>query len=632
MGKHYYILILLFVLTLNLSAETRDTELFAIHPKIGLSYNIYQSMFTHFENSPDCGLFQNGKGLGFALSLFAEKPVLRNSFLGLGLRYVDRGGKFAIETTLPIRDVNAYETSQLKSENQIKINLSYFEIQPEFKYSLSNIKIPLNFALGFRLAIPLVHSYNQSEVILSPENVKFKSNNKSEREISAGDINSINSMLYGLSAGLEYLSNLNSSTELSQRLSFDFNLNQPSSAINWSMYNLRYEIGLRFSIRNTQKLLKFPAKNDTLKKIPATYEKPYISLKFAKAPYLKLETGNELLATLPIVSAVFFETNSSKIPNYYIQQLQKLPSMFNGDPVEKRKYLLLRILNIVKNNSKALIVLNGVTSGPTNEPLGLPLAFERANNVKSALVNLGVPDSIIKVKADIFPKYPTNQEYKEGIIENQRVDINIKNAPIQKYVGIQNYAEVKGSTELKVDFKNLQSTNKLLLKPNYYDTTVVVEKQGLFTILVKMRLKDKEFHLKALLTNNNLSSEIDTLINQDSLPKQQGKLVLSNFEAVLLFQYGSSVLTRENQELLKQLISKLPTNSEIIINGSADALGPERMNKQLAIQRAKSAEDFIKSISNNKFKIKTTKNFKKFPEDTPEGRFFNRSIRIRVNK
>jgi len=74
----------------------------------------------------------------------------------------------------------------------------------------------------------------------------------------------------------------------------------------------------------------------------------------------------------------------------------------------------------------------------------------------------------------------------------------------------------------------------------------------------------------------------------------------------------------------------LPQGTTVIIYGSADALGTEERNKQLEFERAKVTKDFIQSISNDKFIFITDVNKSKFPEDTEEGRFLNRSMKIRL--
>ena len=108
------------------------------------------------------------------------------------------------------------------------------------------------------------------------------------------------------------------------------------------------------------------------------------------------------------------------------------------------KYVLPRIMRIIKKNPGSSIVLEGATSGNEYESEGLTLAGDRAEAVRQALLKLGLDDNIISVKERIFPRIVSNQDFEEGVIENQRVDIVVKNAPLQEYVNLQRYAELKG--------------------------------------------------------------------------------------------------------------------------------------------------------------------------------------------
>jgi len=107
-------------------------------------------------------------------------------------------------------------------------------------------------------------------------------------------------------------------------------------------------------------------------------------------------------------------------------------------------------------------------------------------------------------------------------------------------------------------------------------------------------------------------------------------LNLNNFLAILRFDYNSSMLSDENKELLRQMLEKLPEGVTIQILGSADELGTAQRNAILARERAENTMNYIKSISKKKINIEIGTSNEKFPEDTPQGRFLNRSIRIKI--
>ena len=145
---------------------------------------------------------------------------------------------------------------------------------------------------------------------------------------------------------------------------------------------------------------------------------------------------------------VFFETNSSDLPNFYQVNVANDLNYNNLDAISAQKYNLVRIAELVKNTPKARLVVTGATSGISNEPAGLELAQQRAYKVANVLDSLGVDRKKIEIKWELSPVNPSNQEYIECIAENQRVDITLKDAFLQEYISEQKYAELTGDIEI----------------------------------------------------------------------------------------------------------------------------------------------------------------------------------------
>ena len=619
-----------------------ESELFAIHPKIGLGLNWYKSILVKFENSKDCGLFESGSGLSYSGAIFFEKKISDYLDLGFGALYIDRSGVFTLERTLPARDVTDTELSWLETENRLAVNIQFLELNPELRFTLLKnfINGPLRVSCGFRFGFPIVKTFEQKDVIISPGNVKFINTNSNERLIAKGDITTIKAVHAGISMGIENMLKINKSDYFTQQLIFDYNFNNVCTDIEWKLFNIRLELGFRFAINEKKEILPLPpVKEKPVIEIPVIVKKDTIvleqklNLEFVdEKPEFQIQTGNELLATLPLVNAIFFKENSSEIPKEYITKDTILSSQFYGSAVENRKYILLRITDLVKKNPDARITIHGATSGPETEPSGIELAKNRAEIVRLMLINLGIPDSIISINFSLQPLFPSNQDYPEGKLENQRADIFIYNAPLQEYVGFQKYAEVTGNVKIRITHENLKELNEIILEPFFYDTLIICSQPGIYNIPVKKRIniESDSFELSAELSYRNTIKKSSKTFSRIGYEIVGRELLLSNFNAILRFDYNSSELSQENKELLNQLVHKIPENSTIVINGSADALGSEQKNIELAFQRAKSAEDYINQITQSQFKIVIDNKFLKHSEKTPEGRFFNRAISIRI--
>lgn len=311
-----------------------------------------------------------------------------------------------------------------------------------------------------------------------------------------------------------------------------------------------------------------------------------------------------------------------------------LPNLFKGDVIEIQSYNILRIVSILNKNPNSSIIIEGYTSGPKFEPEGLSLAKKRAESVKKAFINWGIPESRIAISASLRPPIPSNQDFSEGIDENQRADIILKNAPLQEYVAFQRFTQFIGDVFIKVDYENIDLNKPIYVTNNFSDIILDIKNKGEFIIPLKKRLEPNENinFLSFTIKYDTLKMMKNKLIDYQKYPKKEIELILNNFEAILRFDYDKSNLPDENKNLLRQLCNILPDGCTIQLIGSTDALGTENRNVKLADERAKNAELFIKSIANNKFKIELMKKINKFPESTPFGRFLNRSIRIKVKK
>jgi outer membrane protein OmpA-like peptidoglycan-associated protein len=612
-------------------------EFMALQVRSGIGYNMYKSMIVRLPGSEDCGLFEKGGGIGFSIGFTPEKKINNWLALGIGLFYIDRSGTLSNESTLPFRDTKTNKLINLNTENRLKANISFFEIMPELRFMLFDdlINGPFKIFCGLRFGLPIRNSFSQSEYIVSPDDQVFL-NNKREREIAKGDISNISSFHYGISMGMENLLKVGKTDYFTQQLSFDYNLNHVVDDLEWKIFSVRLELGYRYSFAKEETIIiedtVVPADTVFVKPKPEV-KVPFFSVKFSEeTEKLQLAEGKELLATLPLVNAIFFERNSAEIPEEYITMNKDLPSAYFGDAVEYSKYLLPRISEIIKKNPNAKIKVIGYTSGLENEAGGLDLAAKRAESCKRAMKNLGIADSVIVTDYRLEPLAASNKNYDEGIKENQRADIIIENAPLQEYVGVEKYLELSGSTDLIIDFKDVPEMEELFLEVNFYDTVIVCRKPGIYRIPVKMRILENKdsLELRAKLLLGNLVKECSRKIELKGHARVINELAVENFRAILRFDYNSSELSYNNKELLKQMSEIVPDNAKIIINGSADALGTEQQNLELARNRALSTKEYLKNAVgiNNEIIIKNE--FEKFTENKAIGRFLNRSISIEI--
>ncbi len=630
----FYVIVFCFA-QLVASSQVEKFELFTIQPKLGYGLNLYSADFNNFEGAADCGRFKNGSGSGLFFGALFERSLDSKKSIGLVLSYINRSGVLDIDYVYPLRNPDNTIT-KAKIKDKIDGEISYLEISPSFAYSFTDefINGPLRAIGSLRFGLPINKTFEQYEEIVSPAGAVFIDNGvrRKRRDIASGNIKSINNLAFGISFGLENNLKIGNNTFFTQTLSFDYNFNDVTNDANWKIYGVRLDLGLRYTLFRTIEQPKPapppPVEIDIYVEHP---KEPFVELRQKKFDG-KVFVGNELLATSPLVNAVFFARGSDKIPDYYVDAVPANINYFVFNPVELHKYVLPRIVEIVKHNPKARIIVEGATSGSTNEPEGIELARRRAENVKSRLVSLGIPEGIINTFARVSPRFPSNQDFPEGIDENQRVDILVSNAPLQEYVDLQKYSEIDGNISLLIATENIDKSEILKITDSFTNSEIQFSGTDLVKIPVKKRLDDLEDKILSysIKINDSTYFVFKDTIAISHLPREVIELNLNNFEAILRFDYNSSELSEDNKGLLRQLSEKLPANATIIILGSADALGTAERNVRLSRERASSTEQFIRSIVGNKFKIETGINEDKFDETTPQGRFLNRSIRIRV--
>lgn len=650
--KIKFTLILFLFTILNIHTYAGDTspfkrEVFAIHPKFGYNLNFYLGNFSRFSPIIDCGINKDGFGTGIAPSLAVEIPLSESSHFSLGLGFSDRSGAFLRNDTDSARDlVNPpYNVYGVNFEQKIDVTLEYIELQADFRTVLFDKLItgPLRAFAGVRAGYANKSYANQTETILSPTEAVYviDTSFSKTRTIAKGNIDGIVKYSYGATIGLENMLNIGNGNYLTQAVSFDYFFNSAVEGITWNYFGVRFDLGLRYNFRESKEtappllpprpVIPLP---DYTEPPPKALE-PVLDIKIHN-PQFRLLTGNELLSTLPLVNAVFFENSSSVLPGKYATDTLGMPEFFTGDAVGAHLWVLPRIASIVKGNSNASIVVEGATSGRF-EKGGLQLAMKRANEIKKAFIKLGVNPGKISVRANYKPRLESNEAFEAGSVENQRADIFVKNAPLQEYVALQKFAEISGKYNVKashqytnpdsgsVTLRTELPKSSLIVKEPTVDKVIALEK---YRVNPEMR----ELILKSDIEYASLSKSGNLAVQLATLPREVIDLDLSKFLAVIRFDYNSSDLSEDNKGLLKQMAEFLPAGATIIISGSADALGAEERNKALEKERADNTRNYIKLVSGSKFNFEWVTDSGKFAEETPEGRFLNRNIKVKVKK
>lgn len=590
----------------------------------------------------DCGEYSESDLSSISFGLINRYKLFDDLGFHVSVSYQSFRGEFYRNDVFTSRNDINFNLEDVNTKTSVNFDFNSILIGGGFSYFIDDFLLGgARFDLGANFSIPTSGVFDQEEVIISPENAVFTQlNNSQKRDIFVGNLETLQSHIL-LDTRFTNFIKVGKILNITQSIGASYSLNSMFRDVSNNYYSINFGLGITIDKRKEKyELIEKPQPLP----LPEAKEEPkkdtLIAIKEKPKPSASLEiisnwedseivTGEELLSSLPLVNSIFFETNSAKIEG----QLYKASNQdyFSGDAVDAHKTVLLRISDIIKQNSDSKLLITGYTSGVENEPKGIDLARNRANAVKEKLIELGISEEKIETKGELLPPSKSNMRYDEGIEENQRADIKLINASTQEYVSTKQFIEIKAEITAKVDYSNIDG--ELELNNNISDKTINVKNPGDYKIQINRRFTSDESTIESITKLNFMDSTISDkeIIDLKNSSKINVNYDLSKFEAILRFDYNSSDLSDENKALLKQLIAILPSNSEIKILGSADAIGSAETNRKLEELRAANTREYIESISDAKsFEISTGRTKEKFPEDSPQGRFLNRSIRIKV--
>lgn len=642
-------LLIYFVLFIAFASYSSANETFAVQIRSGFGFPFFSSDFEYLNSAVSCGKFSSGNGFSIRPEIIAEKPVSKEFSLVLGFGFAQTKGKFHLYRQEPSFDFSTEEPVNLTIKNEIKTTEKYFTLSPGILYKLVDnlLNGPLSLSFNVGLDFPSSSSFTQKENIVSPQNAFFIYNGKyvqSRTLLDNAKIENTNSPIISLIPGITNQINLSSNLSLTQSVYASFDLNSHISGSKWKSIEPGASIGLRYAFLKNETVCV----EDTIWEVDKPAAETPADTVIAEVPHIEeskpdsilnfkfeninpsefsLNTGNELLATPPLLNVIFFDKGSSAIPEKYYLSQKNRTDYFQISPLEASNYTLLRIADLLIGTPNSGAVVFGFSSPSESKEL----SEARAQSIFNALVALGVNKNALSIKTDKEYRNLSNENYSEGAAENSRVEIQIRNANLLEYVAKEEFAELKGKISFKIDMENFINSSDAELYFPELDTSLSISKSGTYSLPINLKGNAVSFpvHITGKLTKSGISAIDSTEIELPTASNRSDTVQLANFKAVLRFDYNSSQLNSDNKLLLKNLVKHMPKGiSEISILGSADrALGTAEYNDKLENLRAENTAKYLRTIDRN-LKLNIGINENRFSDSTPEGRFLNRSVTI----
>ena len=680
---------------------------------LGYGLNSHDADFKRLPDCPNCSPgYKSGDGSGLNFGLVFDYPIDNSFYLSSKLLYKNLSGKLlSTEKTTIIAEGIPTEG---EFEHSLEATLGVIGFEPSVKVNLLD-KLMLN--IGFNVSYLLTKDYSQVEKITKPTdfgtflNPDGSDSFSRKRNKFSGTLQEANSLYLAPTVSLSYQLPIDKRGELFLEPEVSYHLGI-SNIVNddlvnkWAVSSLTFGISLKYSPTKSipKKEINIEEFNiDTIK-----IEKDIITSNFStgveSVQVDLIETDIEIIkkkittrtdtmftqkaytidGTLtalgvdakgneipnpkfvveefvsnrldPLLNYIFFDDNSSQLPERYIKINKNETKDFNINNLFRDSTLQLyyNILNIIgkrlTENPSANITLIGCNSDLEKEKGNINLSNERNFIVKNYLTNIwNISEGRIKLQSRNLPeKASTPKTEPDKIAENRRVEIYSDNPKILEPIFIEKVDRSANPpiVRFKLDAKSDLPLSKWELKSyqeinpnnvfNKQGKTLINQIDWVLSTDQKIIPQYEEIHKSELviedeknnrknIKGNDLKIEIKTI--QEKRREMQGDYEIERF-SLILFDFDKATIEGSNKNIIDFIKSRIKDNSEIEILGYADRTGNLEYNQKLAERRAIATQKAIGRIDAKAIGIGSSQLL--YNNDIPEGRFYCRTVNIVV--
>ncbi len=633
--------------------------------------NIYSADFKKLEPYPNCCLkFESGNGLHLAGGFFFIIPLSGKWEIDTRILYGDLSGLLTSEEDIAeILNPNTGGTIAGRIEHSLDARINTIGISPLFNYRFSD---RFRFRLGFNTSIVVKADFTQKEKILSPDYAVFTDTKSKIRHEYSGEIPDHNKLSFSIVAGISYDFPMNNSRTLffTPGINLEYGLVPVVKNLSWNTNVISGEIAVKYSPR---KLVPppppvVPPVAPPMAPMPEPPLPPVLDASITAVGYdegieqdfsvIKVE---EVLLrhVYPLLSYVFFDENSSKIPERF--------SLMNKTGAENFDFIMLsgmermkvyrNILNIVGKrmieNPDAKIELTGCNCDFGPEKNNIKLSESRANTVKDYLQDIwGLEPGRINIKARGLPGKASKIGDPDGNAENRRVEITSDDENILSYLEITDTIRTSHPPQIRFKIRVNTSIGIEKWKVIVYQKGEEIRGfsgEGHPPAIIDWKIEEEDVsnsNLKfdhpinyVLITTDNdqkiWQSLVQTLpvqqvtIEQKAEANSTSQNEIQKF-SLILFDFDEDQLDIANMRLVSEARKKLSKGARITITGYSDRTGSEDYNMKLSLRRAKTTASALGVGSSRARGVGESKII--YDNNTPEGRFYSRTVEIEIQK
>jgi outer membrane protein OmpA-like peptidoglycan-associated protein len=368
----------------------------------------------------------------------------------------------------------------------------------------------------------------------------------------------------------------------------------------------------------------------------------------------------EVQEELPIIPRLFFPKNSAELaPTRYDLLASQRQGMFASD-VREINAAYRGLLNIIaerlRANPSIQVALKGYSSGAAVENNPAELSRQRAENVRSYLLRVGVNSAQVRAEAGEIDSREAGARDPLRLEELQRVDIEVRSEDEETLFAPITFEKKELDALPKrcgflprgsVFEAGLENWKLFILADN--DTVgVLVGEQALpDTIWWDWQFgeawsrREAKFWQEArysLWLQDRVGQEVTTPWQKIRSRRSQQQSIHVERIPIILFAFDEYEMDRASRRLqtkLRQIAGKLRDDPAAIAHlyGHTDAIGEDEHNRQLSLQRAKNVSvELVKmGISNSRLSSFGFSETQPLADNRlPEGRMMNRRVEVHI--
>jgi outer membrane protein OmpA-like peptidoglycan-associated protein len=670
-----------------------------------INANIHTADFRGLPNVPSCcPAYGSGFGIGYSAGLLYQMPL--SSTLRLALRggFNTSGGTLRRNENVTL---SGNESGVI--EHSVRASIMNVGVEPLIQYSLTP---SLWLSAGGFWGTRLQSIFSQKELITQPATGTFNGGLRSRNEVNDAAIPSALSMSFGLLAGVGYDLPLNNKSTmiLAPELLLSLPLTGITRDVSWNVIQIRGGIALKWSptskpepiyiheeerktdtimvtVPIAQKFLKIGVEQrsthtqergsglsdtiittTTIARIDTTFlpiQKTKLSAQLRVAGILSDGTETQTVRltveefasariTAPLLGYIFFDENTSDIPNRYVQLTPDEVEKFSERTLSSNSRLTTyySVLNIIGTRMKSIpdatLTLTGCNSGVGVEKGNIILSRSRAESVKRYLVSAwGIAEQRIQTEGRNLPDKSASGFTDNAQQENRRVEITANKGDIllplvhNDTLRVVNPPVVRFAMNLKHD--TAISDWKISVTQGHRPLRVFSGKgkppaDYTWSIDNDDMAKPITYEpMECKLTVNDVSgtsTEVLAVVPVEQITIRQKKQrsiaeVDINKYSIVLFDIRSAEISSENKRLINVIKNNIQPNSKVTVTGYTDLLGDAKANQTLAEERAITTAATL-GLTNKTAKISGIGSAELYDSTLPEGRLYCRTVDVVV--